>query len=531
MFLRTGFLLALAASIVQGPTGAKIDEFMTRLEGFGYSGALLVAKNGEVIVHKAYGWRDAQRRLPYTTDTVADIGSITKQFTAAAILALEEEGKLSTSDPMAKYFRDVPPDKQAITLHQLLTHSAGFPGEIGDDDEAIGREAFVKRALSTKLLFAPGTGYEYSNVGYSLLGAIVELVTGGPYERYLHDRLFARAGMEQTGYVIPKWDRLKLAPGVLDGRPWGTALDRPWAADGPYWNLRANGGILSTPADMYRWSVALDGGKVLSAAWRKKLFTPFVREGTAPSSYAYGWAIFPMPNGHTLVAHNGGNGVFAADFRRYVDDGVVLFIASNVSDKPSTAVSRFVGRLALATEVAMPPKVVPLPAETLRKLEGNYDGVLVKATPEGGLALTPTDAASFARLYQRVAGADEASKRSQAFADRVVKGEGLNERQLEMKQRLEAKNGPLKGATLIGSRSERQRIASVVRLDLERGHVYLQLAWEGGERPLYVRISDAMPSAVYLPVSATEFASYDFGSGETAKVRFAEGKLVVAPSS
>lgn len=535
---------ALTQPVVKTPTGIKIDDYMTRLESLGFSGALLVAKDGDVILHKAYGYRDPAAKTPFTIDTLAPVGSITKQFTAAAILALEEEGKLHTTDLITKYFHDVPADKQGITLHELLTHSAGFPDAIGDDYEPIGRDDFIKRAMSTKLQFAPGTSYEYTNVGYSLLGAIIEIVTGGSYERYLHDRLFVRAGMEQTGYVIPKWDRTKLAHGVRNGEDQGTFLDRPWAPDGPYWHLRANGGILSTPADMYRWSLALDGDKVLSAASRKKLFTPWVREGQMPSSYAYGWAVFPMPNGHTLIAHNGGDGTFAADFRRYVDDGVVLYITSNVSEKPSTAVSRFAGRLALGQDVPMPPKIISLPAASLHKLEGTFDGLKVVAQGSG-IALIPQTPEAFARLSPpagtRAPRAAEATKNAQAIVDGIVARdykplkaafgedrplEEITRRQTAAREETEAKRGPLKGATIIGTRPDREMLATTVRLDFERGPAYLILMWDGPKALAGLRFVDEMPASVYYPVSETELASYDFGTGETATVKIVDGKLV-----
>ncbi|MBV8518367.1 MAG: beta-lactamase family protein [Acidobacteria bacterium] len=523
------FVLAatLSQPVVKTPLGVKIDDFMTRVERLGFSGALLVAKDGDVIVHKGYG--------KFSIDTLAPVGSITKQFTAAAILALEEEGKLRTTDPITKYFHDVPPDKQGITLHHLLTHSAGFPGAIGDDYDPVGRDAFIKLAMGTKLEFTPGTSYEYSNVGYSLLGAIIEIVTGHPYERYLHDRLFVRAGMLHTGYVIPKWDRTKLAHGFRGGEDEGTFLDRPWAPDGPYWHLRANGGIISTPADMYRWSLALDGDKVLSAASRKKLFTPYVREGNAPSSYAYGWAIYPLPNGHTIVMHNGGDGTFAADFRRYVDDGIVYYITSNVSERPSIAVSKWIGRLATGQgDVPMPPKVKTLTKEELHKFEGTRDGMRFTANANGSVTAEPLTAEAFARLAPspgaRAPMLAEATEHAKAVIDGIVArdykplqtafggGRSLEEitaRQTRARQELESKYGALKGATIVGTRVERQDLATVVRLDFERGASYVVLMWGGPKNLVGLRLVDEMPGSVFYPVSATQLASYDFTTGET----------------
>ncbi|MFN2514071.1 MAG: serine hydrolase domain-containing protein, partial [Pyrinomonadaceae bacterium] len=135
-------------------------------------------KDGQVILSKGYGLANRERKIPVTPDTIFDIGSLVKQFTAAAILKLEMKGKLRITDPISKYFKNVPPDKATMTLHHLLTHTAGFPDAIGDDYEVISRDEYIKRALNTMLLSAPGEKYKYSNVDYSLLGAIVEMRSG-----------------------------------------------------------------------------------------------------------------------------------------------------------------------------------------------------------------------------------------------------------------------------------------------------------------------------------------------------------------
>ncbi len=146
------------------------------------------------------------RGVPLRTDSVYDLGSITKQFTAAAILTLEMQGKLAVTDLASKYLDGVPADKSAITLHHLLTHSSGLESDFSPSDyDPVGREEYVGRALQSTLLFAPGGGYEYSNAGYSLLAAIVEKVSGQPYEIYLTERVLKPAGMRETGYKLPTW--------------------------------------------------------------------------------------------------------------------------------------------------------------------------------------------------------------------------------------------------------------------------------------------------------------------------------------
>jgi CubicO group peptidase (beta-lactamase class C family) len=295
-------LTATAAAqppIVHGPLAQTLDAHMARLEAYGFSGSLLVAKGGEVILQKGYGFADADRKAPFTADTAFDIGSITKQFTAAAVMKLEMQGKLSVQDPVSRWFDGVPEDKKAITIHHLLTHSAGLEDVFGDDYEEMPRDELVKKALASKLLWPPGTRYRYSNAGYSLLGAIVEKASGQPYEVFLKESLWKPAGMTRTGYLLQ--EKGPLARGVQDGKDWGTPLDHAWASDGPWWNLRANGGVISTVGDLYKWHQALEGEAILSKEAKAKIFTPHVAEDEeGRSHYGYGWAIFKTPRGTRL---------------------------------------------------------------------------------------------------------------------------------------------------------------------------------------------------------------------------------------
>jgi len=358
------FLIAIPSFCFSGNRNddeikAKIDEYMTLVEKNGFSGSLLVAKEGKIILSKGYGLADRKRNIPVTNQTVFTIGSITKQFTGAAILKLQMMGVLSVNDPITKYFDNVPDDKKEITLHHLLTHTAGFPGTIGGDFEAVLRDEFIKLAMETKLHRKPGELYEYSNVGYSLLGAIIEIVTGKTYEAFLHDNLFKPAGMMKTGYRIPKWNPDELAHGYRGDKDWGTLIDKPWAEDGPYWHLRANGGILSTVEDMYKWHLALGGDKILSKEAKKVYYTPHVPEGEgADSYYGYGWAIFTTPRNTRLIAHNGGNMIFAADFRRYVDEDVVIIIMSNTAGKSAIRVSPDIAKIVFGYDYKLPPEKV-----------------------------------------------------------------------------------------------------------------------------------------------------------------------------
>ena len=259
--------LLLAAALTAAPANSQLGEKLDRwLVAADFRGNVLVSKGGVVLLRKGYGLADRENGVPYTADTVFDVGSITKQFTAAAILKLELQGKLRVEDPIGKFFPGVPDDKKSITLHHLLTHTSGLESDFAGDYDPVLRDEYVKRILASTLRSKPGDVYFYANSGYSLLGAVVEIVSGKPYEQYLRENFFLPAGMPDTGYKLPGWPQAKVAVGYRDGKRWGRINEKPWDKAGPYWALRANGGISSTLDDMLRWHVALTGDTVLSAA-------------------------------------------------------------------------------------------------------------------------------------------------------------------------------------------------------------------------------------------------------------------------
>lgn len=308
-------------------------EYLNQLERQGFAGGLIIARGDTPLIHRGIGIADRSSNRPWSTDTVSTIGSITKQFTGASILALQQDGLLSVNDAISKYFSAVPEDKTPITLHHLLTHSAGLVDpELGDWDP-IEREEYVKLALAQPLAFEPGTSYAYSNAGYSLLGAIVEKVSGNSYESYLRDRLLLPAEMKETGYLLAEWGKgsPRIAVGYRGDERWGTVLERPMGEDGPYWALRANGGIHSTTSDMWNWARALLTCSVLDRVSMEAYWSSYVDEGYGDSYYGYGWVVVEEgPGGQRLITHNGGNGIFFADMAIYPDQQVVMVLQTNV---------------------------------------------------------------------------------------------------------------------------------------------------------------------------------------------------------
>ena len=313
---------------------ARIERYLDSLEVRGFSGTVLVEQHGSRVVERGCGWRDQSRGLKNTAATVFDIGSVTKQFTAAAILPLEMQGKLRVEDTLGAYFPQAPAEKRGITLHMLLRHASGLPSVIGGDFAQVSTTGFLDSLFRTPLLFTPGTRFSYSNVGYSLLAMIIQKVSGRSYEQYLYQHLWKPAGMATTGYRRPHFDPGLIAVGYdRDGHAWGKPTDKPWGADGPFWHLKGNGGILSTVGDLARWHHALMGGKILSDAAKAKYYHPVLRPGEDEGSYyAYGWDVHRSSRNTPVYWHNGTNGVFYADFARYPDDEAVIVVLMNHAD-------------------------------------------------------------------------------------------------------------------------------------------------------------------------------------------------------
>jgi CubicO group peptidase (beta-lactamase class C family) len=307
--------------------GRDLDESLRQAEARGFSGAVLVAKGGKVILSKGYGLADRSQGVRITENTVFLVGSLAKQFTAAAVLKLEMSGKLQVQDLIGKYFDSVPEDKRGITIHHLLTHSSGLPREHSNNDyDPAGRDEVVRRILQSKLRFAPGERYQYSNTDYMLLAAIIEKVSGQPFERFLRKALFKPAGMSQTGFVTERRKREGVACGY-EGSYKGSPLDEPIVPGS--WFRRGGGGILSTAADLYRWHLALKRNAILSAEATRKMFAPQVSQGEERLFYGYGWVVTRTDRGTNLVWHNGGWYGFYAEVRRYLDEDVVVIFLTN----------------------------------------------------------------------------------------------------------------------------------------------------------------------------------------------------------
>jgi CubicO group peptidase (beta-lactamase class C family) len=535
--------LALAEPKDDRDLGAKLDEYMTRLEKLGYSGGLLVARNGLAVIEKGYGLADREQNRPMGPDSVYSLGSITKQFTAAAILRLEMKGRLTVHDSIARLVKDVPPDKTGITLHMLLTHSAGLESDFTRSDyDPVSRDEYVRRILAAPLVFNPGDRFQYSNAGYSLLAAIVEILSGQTYEAFLKDEVLIPAGMRETGYLAPGWAAERIAQGYRGGDRWGTILERITGLGDHYWALRGNGGLHTTLGDMRRWDQALRTDDVLSAAAREEYLRGYVPEGPgAASRYGYGWTISKTSRGTTLAEHNGGNGIFVAEWQRFLEERLAVLVTSTVAEMKATPVIATVDRIVLGEPYTLPPLAISVAASVLRSCEGNYRfrlGGDIEITSSGHeLALAPRDQTAYAVLN---GGSDSPrmqslTERTREIAGRAFSGdfaglkeafgsamtvENIRDEEQGLMEDRESRLGRYKGFSVLGTGAGPEETSlTTVKVEFEKGAVYNIYVW--GRRGLRgIRPQPEPPALRLIPISPTRFERFSLEPAPPLEVEF-----------
>ncbi len=329
----------------------KIDDLSTidkKLTERGFSGVILVAQNDNIIFNKAYGRKNSQENGQNDINTVFDICSITKQFTAAGILKLSMQNKLHLEDKLSKYFEAVPTDKENITIHQLLTHSSGLTSDIGNDYDSILETAFLHKAFNSELISPVGRQFNYSNIGYSLLGLIIEKASGMDYESFLNIEIFKPSKMNHTGYVIPDWKNNEVANGFLDGVEAKRPNEENWSSKGPYLNLRGNGGILTRANDLLLWSQAISNYSIFDETTTAKYLYPHFEYNSGKTNYGYGWWIENNSSESKLVHHSGGSDLFAANLWIYPKKGITIIVLSNTPDPYVTSITRKLSNFLMA---------------------------------------------------------------------------------------------------------------------------------------------------------------------------------------
>jgi CubicO group peptidase (beta-lactamase class C family) len=303
---------------------AELDTLLQKITKAGvFSGSVLVASNGQVILSKGYGFADREKKISNAAQTKFSIASITKQFTAMAIMMLQEQGKLNVQDKICLYLADCPEAWKSITIDQLLTHTSGIPDTpdafyTQEITSPLPLEQSIADAKTKPLDFKPGEKFSYDNLGFVLLGKIIEAVSGQSYETFLQANILEPLGMTNTGFDPSRTD---LAVGYED---------RSYVADEiNMWVAFSAGALYSTVEDLYRWDQALYTNKLVP---QQVLDTMFTAHMLMPDSdgwgYGYGWMIGPE-NQQRIIAHYGGYNGFASVIKRYPDAKATIIVLAN----------------------------------------------------------------------------------------------------------------------------------------------------------------------------------------------------------
>lgn len=336
-----------------------------------FVGAVLVAKGGKVILEKGYGMANLELDVANTPATKFRLGSITKQFTSAAILQLQEQGKLSLNDTACKYIEGCPEAWKPVTIQQLLSHTSGIPSYTGMKEFPTPK--FMRQPLTpmevvmlTKdkpMDFEPGTNYKYDNTGYVMLGVIIEKVSGEKYAQYLKQHIFSKLDMQDTGY-----DETRV---ILKNRASGYGPGPGGLRNAEYLDMslpHAAGSLYSTVGDLYRWERSLYTTKILTDASKTAMWTP-VR-----NDYGYGWTLAKIHD-HRQMGHGGGINGFSTYIAHFPDDDASVIVLSNNEAANTSAIARMLSGVLFGVKADLPweRKEISLDPKILDRYVGTYE--------------------------------------------------------------------------------------------------------------------------------------------------------------
>jgi CubicO group peptidase (beta-lactamase class C family) len=334
---------SLACCLVSTAASADpIDDYIrAQMRAFHLPGvAFAIVENGRLVRTAGFGVADLARQTPATPDTVFKIGSVSKQFIATGIMLLAQDGRLNVNDPLSRYLEGTPEAWKAITIRHLLTHTGGLVRESPafDPMKASADRDVVSALYALPLRFPPGSKWEYSNAGYYALAEIVTRTSGTPWTEFLHERVFAPAGMRVTAPT-------NVTP-TLPNRALGyTGNDNQQRA--PEWvALRPSGAFLSTVGDLARWDALLDTDRILTEASRREMWTPVRLSDGTTYPYGFGWHA-ETRDGRRVVWHGGGLPGFTSYFGRWLDERVTVILLTNGDDVDVAAVASGLANLYL----------------------------------------------------------------------------------------------------------------------------------------------------------------------------------------
>jgi CubicO group peptidase (beta-lactamase class C family) len=336
------FVLALTGTARADRVDDRVDDYLQKeMEQHGIPGAaLLVLKDRRAVKTATYGFANLELQVPMRAETVFEIGSLTKQFTAAGILLLQQDGKLSVDDRVSRYLPGTPPAWGEITLRNLLTHTSGIKSYTGLDRFELRRHLtqaqFIQALASLPLEFEPGSSWKYCNSGFNLLGFIIENVSGRSYWDFMSERIFQPLGMTATTNRLPSLIITNRASGYEQTNH--VLINR----DSDLTDVFSAGALVSTIGDLAKWNAALDGDKLLNAASKEQMWRPMTLRERKATRYGFGWFIDTL-EGHRDIGHSGSTSGFSASLQRFPDDHLAVILLTNTDEQIATTLAKKIG--------------------------------------------------------------------------------------------------------------------------------------------------------------------------------------------
>ncbi len=348
-------VLAGSAALADG-----VDEYVQKQMANRHIPGLSVAviKDGKPVLLKGYGQANVELGVMATENTVYQLASVTKQFTATAIMMLVEDGKLALDDELPKFFNGLPAAWSKVTVRQLLNHTSGIksytnlPGFDKTLRQDLSKEAIIKMAADAPVEFSPGEKYNYNNTGFYLLGMIIEKASGKEYGAFLSERIFRPLGMTAT--------RLNDQRDVIQGRAAGYAWEGDRLRNGEYVSPTqpfSAGALISTVADLAKWDAALYTDKLLKRASLEQMWTPEKLNDGKQLAYGYGWGV-DIYRTRKRISHGGGINGFSTFIARFVDDGLTVVVLTNSESGDAGALANGIAEYYLPVLAQNAPKAI-----------------------------------------------------------------------------------------------------------------------------------------------------------------------------
>ncbi len=538
-------LSGCATGAATGPV-AGVDSYMRRVAAFDFTGAVLVKQEGRVLLSQAYGFCDRAAATPFTTRTPFNIGSITKPITACVVMKLVEQGKLALSDPLSRFVPDAPADKAAITIVQLLSHSAGLTRDSARNYPMAIRAQALAIAMAAPLNTAPGAQMAYSNDGYRVLAAIAEIVTQREFPEIVRELVFRPAGMREAGFVNEDiWPRGSIAIGYNEWSKIGTFQE----GSRDRWKREGAGSVVASLADLERFRDAFFAGRIVSAASVAQMTTVHAREpGEDGDAYGLGWFVTETADHSPLIFHGGDVPGYHCELRWYPSEqrAIIVLTTQELYDESGSGlgvqkrliasnISRVLGAIAFE-----PPPEARLPnAAEAAALLGAY------RTAEGGALTIYSPSHNPADLWIGAVGQDAVNALQGTDANRRALCARFNARSMALVEAMAARDraalgrllsedshfmiggligdfesfsrehGAYQGAYLIGTRHDLggpANLRTMFNLRFASGAYDLSFTWHG--ETLYETLTQTGALFIaMLPIAMTgqdALAAYDF---------------------